>query len=76
MRDTGGRGLLYEGRGCLSGILNKTPKGDHSEHGPTFFTPERDHFIYIKYIYFYISLRATLNETSTAKYNGVLPRTP
>ena len=27
-------------------------------------------------IYFYIFSRATLNETFTAKYDGVLPRTP
>ena len=27
-------------------------------------------------MYFYISLRATLNETFTAKCNGILPRTP
>ena len=29
-----------------------------------------------KCIYFHISSRVTLNETLTAKYNGVLPRTP
>ena len=28
-----------------------------------------------QYIYFYIFSRATLNETFTAKYDGVLPRT-
>ena len=27
-------------------------------------------------MYFHIFWRATLNETSTAKYDGVLPRTP
>ena len=31
--------------------------------------------IYISNIYFYIFSRATLNETFTAKYDGVLPRT-
>ena len=31
--------------------------------------------IHIKYIFSYFS-RATLNETFTAKYDGVLPRTP
>jgi len=30
----------------------------------------------IKYIYFYILSRATLNETFRAKYDGVFPRTP
>ena len=29
-----------------------------------------------QYIHFDIFLRATLNETFTAKYDGVLPRTP
>ena len=29
-----------------------------------------------QYIYFYIFSRAPLNETYTAKYDGVLPRTP
>ena len=29
-----------------------------------------------QYIYIYIFSRATLNETYTAKYDGVLPRTP
>ena len=29
-----------------------------------------------QYIYFYIFWRATLNKTFTAKYDGVLPRTP
>ena len=29
-----------------------------------------------QYIYFYIFSRATLNKTLTAKYDGVLPRTP
>ena len=32
--------------------------------------------IYISNIYIYIFSLATLNETFTAKYDGVLPRTP
>ena len=32
--------------------------------------------IYISKIYFYIFSHATLNETFTAKYDGILPRTP
>ena len=39
-------------------------------------TPKRDHFKMQTNIYFCISSLATLNETFTAKYNGVLPRTP
>ena len=39
-------------------------------------TPKRDHVkTQTIYIYLYFS-RATLNETFTAKYDGVLPRTP
>ena len=42
-----------------------------------FLTPKRDH---VKTqtidVYFYIFWRATLNETFTTKYDGVLPRTP
>ena len=33
-------------------------------------------YIHIKYILLYIFSHATLNETFTAKYDGVLPRTP
>ena len=40
------------------------------------FDPKRYQKIYISNIYFYIFSRATLNETFTAKYDGVLPRTP
>ena len=32
--------------------------------------------MYISNIYFYIFSRASLNETFTAKYDGVLPGTP
>ena len=38
-----------------------------------FFTPQRDH-VKTQTIYIFFS-RATLNETLTAKYDGVLPRT-
>ena len=42
-----------------------------------FFTPNSgDENIYISNIYLYIFSRATLKETYTAKYGGVLPRTP
>ena len=37
------------------------------------FTPQRDH-VKTQTIYIFFS-RATLNETLTAKYDGVLPRT-
>ena len=38
-----------------------------------FLTPKRDDKMYISHIYFYIFSRATLNQTFTAKYDGVLP---
>jgi len=41
-----------------------------------FLTPKRGEKIYISNIDFYIFSRATLKETFTAKYDGVLPRTP
>ena len=45
-------------------------------------TPKRDHvktqtiYIYIYIYFFFFFSRAALNETFTAKYDGVLPRTP
>ena len=42
-----------------------------------FLTPKRDHVkTQTIYIYFYILPRISLNETFTAKYDVVLPRTP
>ena len=41
-----------------------------------FLTPKRELKIYVSNIYFYILSRATLNEAFTAKYEGILPRTP
>ena len=42
-----------------------------------FFWPLKETMLkHRQYIYFYIFWRATLNETFTAKYDGVLPRTP
>ena len=38
--------------------------------------PKRGHLKTQTNIFFYISSRATLNQTFTAKYNGVLPRRP
>ena len=62
----------------------------HLRKGPRnlfFFTPKRDHFKLLLhkrvkesalkiYKFLNISSRATLKETFTAKYNGVLPTTP
>ena len=74
----GGGGLrIWKGWRCSSEILNKAPKGDRSGRVPSvFLTPKRDDKKYISNIYLYIFSRATLNETFTAKYDGVLPRTP
>ena len=52
-------------------------KGDQSGRGPTFFWPIKAiilNFDYMDRVNFFSS--ATLKETFTAKYNGVLPRTP
>ena len=52
-------------------------KEDWSGWGPSFFWPLKETMLkHRQYVYFYIFLRATLNETFTAKYDGVLPRTP
>ena len=41
------------------------------------FDPEKETMLkHRQYTYFYIFSRATLNETFTAKYDGVLLRTP
>ena len=75
----GGGGVTphMKGERCSSEILNYTPKGDRSGRGPSFFGPLKEtmlkHRQYDIYLYF---SRATLNETFTAKYDGVLPRTP
>ena len=67
-----------KGVGCSSEILNQTPKGDRSgRRDPSFFLPLKETMLkHRQYIYLYIFSRATLNETFTAKYDGVLPRTP
>ena len=42
-----------------------------------FFLPLKENMLkHRQYIHFYIFSRATLNETFTAKYDRVLPRTP
>ena len=66
-----------KGVGMLVATFELTPKGDRSGRGPSFFGPLKEtmlkHRQYDIYLYF---SRATLNETFTAKYDGVLPRTP
>ena len=47
-----------------------TVKRDHVK------TETQDPITDRQYVYFYIFSHATLNETFTAKYDGVLPRTP
>ena len=75
----GGGGLSYERGGDARRKFQIEPLKE-TNLGMTqaffFFTPERDHFKTQTNIYFYISLRVTLNETFTAKYKGVLPRGP
>ena len=53
--------------------LKKTDPG----RGASFFWPLKETMLkHRQYIYFYIFSRATLNETFTAKSDGILPRTP
>ena len=51
----GGGTPHMKGVGMLGGILNQTPKGDQSGHGPSFFWPLKEIIkIYISNIFFYI----------------------
>ena len=73
----GGGGLSYEGYGdARRKFWIKPLKETTLGMAQAFWFPKRDHFktkTYKKYSNF---SHATLNETFTAKYNGVLPRTP
>ena len=65
-----------KGVGMLVGNFELNPR-DRSGRGPSVFCPLKGTTrIYISNIYFYIFSRATLNETFTAKFDGVLSRTP
>ena len=83
----GGGGLPYERGGDARRKL--WIKGDYSGRSPIFvFLSLKAIFLNFDYmnrvdktnwkyiIFFNISSNATLRETFTAKYNGVLPRTP
>ena len=63
------------GEGGLSYKRGGDAKGDQSGHGPSFFYPKRDHCKTQTNKKYSISLRATLNKTFAAKYNGIFPRT-
>ena len=79
---------LFKGRwGLAEGLLKQNychachtrfaPEGDQSGRGPNFFWPLKETMLrHRQYIYFYIFSRAILNETFTAKYDGLLPKTP
>ena len=79
---------LFKGRWSLAEDLLKqnychachtrfAPEGDQSGRGPNFFWPLKETMLrHRQYIYFYIFSRAILNETFTAKYDGLLPKTP
>ena len=52
-------------------------RSDRSGRSSSFFWPLKEIILkHRQYKYFYIFSRATLNETFTGKYDGVLPRTP
>ena len=72
----GGGTPHMKGVRMLVGNFELTPKGRRSGRGPSFVWPLKEiMLIHRQYIYFYIFSRTTLNETFTAKYDGVLPRT-
>ena len=72
----GGGAPHMKGVGILVGNFKLNPR-DRSGRGPSVFCPLKETTrIYISNTYFYIFSRATLNETFTAKFDGVLPRTP
>ena len=66
----------YERGGDARRKFGLNPR-DRSGRGPSVFCPLKETTrIYISNIYFYIFSCTTLNETFTAKFDGVLPRTP
>ena len=66
-----------KGAGMLVGNFELNPLRRLIWAWPKLFLPLKEEIKRIKkYKYFYISSRATLNETLTAKYNGIFPRTP
>ena len=66
-----------EGVGMLDGNFELNPKGRPIWAWPKLvLTPKRDHVKTQTIYIFSIFSRVTLNETFTAKYDGVLPRTP
>ena len=74
----GGGTSHMKGVGMLVGNFGLNPQRRPIWAWPKLFlTPKRDQKnIHIKSVYFYIFSLATLNETFTAKYDGVFPRTP
>ena len=80
VRDLGGGGgdSAYEmaGNDALEKFWIKPLKETDLGVAQAFLTPKRELKIYVSNIYFYILSRATLNEAFTAKYEGILPRTP
>ena len=61
----------------LAGNFKLNPKRDRSGRSPSFFWPLKETMLkHRQYTYFVMFSSATLNETFTAKYDGVLPRTP
>ena len=69
----GGGGLADERGGDARGKFWIKPLKE-TDLGVAQATPKRDHVRKQTNIYFHISSRATLSQTFTAKYNGVLPR--
>ena len=76
-RLTPGENSHMKGVGMLVGNFQLKPKRKPIRAWPKCFWLLKETMLENRQIHiFYISSRATLNETFTAKYNGVLPRTP
>ena len=73
----GRRTVHQKGVGMLVGNFELNPQRRPIWAWPKLFLTSKSLMLkHRQYIYFYIFSRVTLNETFTAKYVGVLPRTP
>ena len=77
-KETPGGTPHMKGVGMLVGNFELNPQKETDLGGAqAFFDPLKETMLkHRQYIYFHTFSRATLNETFTAKYDGVLPRTP
>ena len=73
----GGESAYERGGDARLKFWNKTPKGDQLGRGSSFFGPLKETMLkHRQYNIFTFFSRATLNETFTAKHDGVCPEHP